>query len=235
MQIATAEAVRDTRYWVTTPDGLESWATVYFDGTARRVDQPIVPQAFLIEQPPASQAKPHFHQVDQFQIFVRGSGQFGKRPVPGPMAHYASAGTPYGPITAGPDGISYLTLRNGRDPGGLYMPESREKLRAFGRRPRAVVSDPIDRCGETVFAVTPDGLGGWLHRISSGREFTARDSTNGAGQYVVVLRGSFTLESGALLSPLSCVFVWPGDPPVTGTASADGADLLQLQFPEASP
>ena len=35
------------------------------------------PQGFLVEQPPGSVTPPHFHEVDQFQVFVGGDGRIG--------------------------------------------------------------------------------------------------------------------------------------------------------------
>src|SRR5688572_26489950 len=39
------------------------------------------PEAFLIEMPAANTILPHFHQVDQYQIFVEGSGLLGRNTI----------------------------------------------------------------------------------------------------------------------------------------------------------
>lgn len=75
------------------------------------------PMAYLVEQAPGSTVDPHFHEVDQFQIFVGGSGQIGTHPLEGVTVHYAGPHSPYGPIAAGPDGVQYVTLRRNWDPG----------------------------------------------------------------------------------------------------------------------
>ena len=36
------------------------------------------PQGFLVNQPPHSVTPPHFHETDQFQVFIEGDGVFGK-------------------------------------------------------------------------------------------------------------------------------------------------------------
>jgi hypothetical protein len=121
---------------VTTEDGLETGVSIYFGVSAadKGVPNPglgkLFPVAYRIEQDPGTQADPHFHQANQFQVFVSGAGFFGKQPVHAVMAQYAQAFTPYGPIVAGPEGLSYLTLRNAWDPGGQFMPAQRELLKA---------------------------------------------------------------------------------------------------------
>src|SRR6201986_2249690 len=51
-------------------------------------------QAFLVEQrAPAVQA--HFHEVDQFQIVVEGSGSLGREPVRVGAVHYTDGYTSY--------------------------------------------------------------------------------------------------------------------------------------------
>lgn len=88
-----------------------------------------LPQGFLVEQPPGSVTKPHFHEVNQFQVFVGGAGRLGKYAA-GPLTvQYAGAHSPYGPIEAGNGGVIYFTLRAAWDPGAKYMPQSRDKLR----------------------------------------------------------------------------------------------------------
>ena len=93
-----------------------------------------LPQGFLVQQPPGSVTKPHFHEVNQFQVFVGGGGKLGKRAA-GPLTvQYAGAHSPYGPIAAGDAGVTYFTLRAAWDPGAKYMPQSRERLRPGPRR-----------------------------------------------------------------------------------------------------
>ena len=99
-----------------------------------------LPQGFLVEQPPGSVTPPHFHETDQFQVFVGGSGRMGKQQANPVAVHYAGGHTPYGPIAAGNDGVQYFTLRRRWDPGAKYMPASRDRLRRGPRRHRLAAS-----------------------------------------------------------------------------------------------
>lgn len=89
------------------------------------------PQAFVVRLgPQADGIRVHFHPVDQFQLVVQGSGQLGGHELRPGSLHYADAFTPYGPITPGPEGIGFFTIRTVTDAGANYMPESRSSLRA---------------------------------------------------------------------------------------------------------
>ena len=124
MDVATWEEAAKTTFRVTTGDGLEADVSRYFGTTAADKNAPapglgvLFPVAYRVHQGPGTVSQPHFHQANQFQVFVEGEGFFGKQPVRAVRAQYAQAFTPYGPIVAGDPGLSYLTLRNGWDPGG---------------------------------------------------------------------------------------------------------------------
>ena len=84
-----------------------------------------------------------FHIVDQFQVFIAGSGTIGRDQVHLVTVHYADHHTGYGPLIAGAQGLSYLTLRSKTDAGLVYLttPNVREKLKPTKRRHR--VSPPV--------------------------------------------------------------------------------------------
>ena len=75
------------------------------DFIGRRAETSDHPLAFLVNGPPAFVIPPHFHEIDQYQIFVGGSATLGKHKVLPGSVHYADAYTPYGPITATEDGV----------------------------------------------------------------------------------------------------------------------------------
>ena len=52
----------------------------YIEGN--EVNDNNLPQGFLVKQPGGSITKPHFHEHNQFQVFVGGSGRFGKTSLP---------------------------------------------------------------------------------------------------------------------------------------------------------
>lgn len=66
-----------------------------------------LPQGFLVEQPPHSVTPPHFHEVNQFQVFGGGGCKIGKHDAAPISVHYANGHTPYGPISAGEDGFDW--------------------------------------------------------------------------------------------------------------------------------
>jgi hypothetical protein len=199
-----------------------------------------LPQGFLVRQPGNTVTRPHFHEHNQFQVFVDGDGRFGKKPARPLTVQYASGHTPYGPIVAGEHGIVYFTLRQRWDPGAKYMPQMRDKLIRGRQRQHLVPDVPLDDTAtlagrtdavlETLIAPAEDGLFAGIARIPPGQSWQAPDAAAGGGQYHVVVGGSAHSE-GKRLSLWSCQFVFPGDAPVTVAAGDDGAQVLVLRFP----
>jgi hypothetical protein len=199
-----------------------------------------LPQGFLVEQPPGSVTLPHFHEVNQFQVFVGGSARLGKH-VAGPLTvQYAGAHSPYGPITAGDAGVTYFTLRAAWDPGAKYMPQSRGRLRPGPRR--QILGMPVTPSGgaalrtlarpETVALIEreADGMAAWLMRLGPGAEMASPDPGDGGGQYRVVIGGALRRD-GEAMPTLSCLYVTPDEPPCAAHAGEAGLELLVLQFP----
>ena len=94
----------------------------------------LAPQSFLVEQDPDSVILPHFHVQNEFQVVVKGSGSIGRHAVRPLTVHYTGAHTGYGPITAGPGGLWYFTLRPAMDQGALFLPEARERMQKVPKR-----------------------------------------------------------------------------------------------------
>jgi hypothetical protein len=237
---AGAEATRK-RY--VTGDGLESSVVRYFGMTASAnpAEPPHVgalyPVAFRVEQDPDTVSEPHFHQANQFQVFVEGDGFLGKTKVGEVTVQYAGAYTPYGPIVAGPRGVAYMTLRNGWDPGALFMPGARDRLKRFAKKPRAIVTSTVvdaepvtGRAREELIAPGPDGLAAACLRLAAGETFTGPDPSSGGGQYWVGLAGA-DINPATPLPRLACLFVGPDERPHAVTAGPAGLQLLVLQFP----
>lgn len=231
--VNSAAAAEATRRRFMTGDGLESSVVRYFGLTASAAPKEppqvgtLYPVAFCVEQDPGTVSEPHFHQANQFQVFVEGGGFLGKAPIRPVTVQFAQAYTPYGPIVAGSEGIAYLTLRNGWDPGALYMPGAREQLKAFEKKPRAVVANADDG---VVIAPEEDGLAAWRHRAAPGASICGPDPGSGGGQYWVCLAGE-DVSPAARMQRLSCLFLSHDEPARTATAGPDGLDMLVLQFP----
>ena len=192
------------------------------EGLVRPGPDEIFPMAFLVEQDPNSTLAAHFHIVDQFQVFSAGSGYLAADPVDSICVQFVGPHTPYGPIKAGPDGISYFTLRNGYDPGARFMPASRTELPPRPRRFRQVVSQTVSKHADcaagTEASVTevitpePDGLGAWYYRIPPGQSFQGPPPSGGRGQHWVVMAGELNQPGEAKLGPNSCVFLTAEEP-----------------------
>src|SRR3954469_18769616 len=101
-QIASLEDVKAKRTFREVEDGRHR---VYrTDFMVAPKDQPELPQAFLIESTPGRVLPTHFHEVDQFQVVVSGSGTLSKHALSTPGVHFARGFTPYGPIRNGAEG-----------------------------------------------------------------------------------------------------------------------------------
>lgn len=198
----------------------------------------VYPMAFLVEQPAGSVVASHFHEANQFQLIVAGSGSLGAHALRPVAVHYSNAFSAYGPITAGEAGLQYLTLRNGYDRGARYLPAAREELRGVRRRFRQATADaappggvPEAASAETLLAEAPDGLGAWRHRLPPGGALQGPDPAGGDGQFWVVTAGALRAADGATLPALSCAFVGPEEPPFAVTAGEAGLEVVVMQYP----
>jgi hypothetical protein len=196
------------------------------------------PQGFLVDQPPGTVTPPHFHESDQFQVFVGGRGRFGKKSVRPVMVQYAGRHTPYGPIRAGSEGVRYYTLRQRWDPGAKYMPAMRHRLVRGQQRQRLstalTVPDPREAgalAAVEALAAEPDGLCATLLLLPPREAATAPDPATGNGQYQVVLAGELVHDHRAYgaLSVRHVACREPAPPPLL--AGAGGLAVLVLQFP----
>jgi hypothetical protein len=203
-------------------------------------DIPEGPQAHVAIQGAATEPiGTHFHGVDQFQVFVRGSGTVGRHQVIEGTAHYADRCTVYGPLRPGPTGLAYLTLRAEHDTGVSFMPAARQKLadalEASGR-------GAADRRNLTVELHAPAGTGTWQDLVEHddglrmsvsvpgpGEEVETL-SVAGAGAYALVLEGSLVTDEGGSAPTGSLRWLPPGSG-VGGRAGPAGARLVLLQFP----
>lgn len=245
---ADAETARHNRR--DTPRG---WTTPFIGGNRYTVKpgDPIPagdalnPVAFLVERGPGGVTHPHFHQADQFQVFVSGYGTLGPHDTGSVAVHYTDAYSAYGPIRAAQEGIAWFTLRNRWDPGAKYMADldSRAELRASrGKHTHWELStEPVPATSEAALKAATaassatiiegeNGLAGWRYTLPPGGALTGPDPAASGGQFWVVLAGTFSAAGSALLGVNSCVFVGPDDGPLAATAGPNGAEVLCLQF-----
>ena len=200
-----------------------------------------LPQGFLVWQPPGSVTLPHFHETNQFQVFVEGHGSMGKHAAQPLTVQYANGHTPYGPITAGPSGVRYFTLRQRWDPGAKYMPGARDKLTKGNQRTRVKAGIAVTEADrrdllnapevETIFEPEADGMAAWIYRFGSGQSVASPAAVATGGQYLVVADGELELN-GQAYEKWSTAFVTQDENPPLLRSGSVGLDLLILQFPE---
>ena len=194
------------------------------------------PQTFLVDMPDeGATVKPHFHDVDQYQVIVRGDGRLGSEPASPIVFHYADAYTPYGPIIAGKDGIAFYTIRAGCAGGYFGMPEARHLIKGKPGRNivgRFMINQPSPSNGNTVDELLMQADEGVLvigRRMGPHAESPGIPLTGGA-QYYLVGTGSLW-DGDRCLPPLSMILVQPGEPAPTLNAGPEGAEILIMQLP----
>ncbi|WP_180899712.1 hypothetical protein [Martelella soudanensis] len=201
-------------------------------------------QAFRIDMSSNMQLDSHFHIVDQFQIFIAGSGVIGRDRADMITAHYADHHTGYGPLVADGNGMSYLTLRSKTDAGlvKLSTPNVREQLKPTKRRHRVsekvVLSIPPvlehreEVTTETVMPEKPgdDGMTVKVYRMGSGMETRAPDTDGTGGYFVIVMNGSL-IHDGAEYEPWSLLWVSKTEAAPVLKAGEKGLEAMVTVFP----
>jgi hypothetical protein len=217
--------------------------------------KPGVPQLLLVEQPvPGSAVLPHYHSTDQFQIFLDGSGKLGRHEVHPISIHYTNRYTGYGPIVAGPSGVSYYVLRPEFDQlvtgQYLHVPELREKLKRQPGRRRSIIVDAVPVktvaelenlsgiAAERVIDCEADqhdpGVFADVVSMGPNASYTAPDPKTGGGQVILVVQGSMS-SSGVSYGVRSAIAVTRDENAVTFSAGDKGLQALVLQYPRRTP
>ena len=193
------------------------------------------PQAFFVDMPgEGSTITPHFHDVDQFQIVVRGGGRIGKKPLYPVTFHYADAYTPYGPIVGGEQGIVFFTLRAACASGYFPMPGSRHLMRARAGRTFSGLFNTVPPPAENEVVREPllstaDGIEVVGLRLGSAA-FAAGEPADSGNQFYLVCSGSLR-HKGAMIGEQSLMLVESGEVAPTLEAGPEGAEVLLLQMP----
>jgi len=240
--VAAEQALKGRRIIKSNGTGEEHWRTDYI-GTRSTGEGSASPQAFLIEMRAHETILPHFHAVDQFQVFVAGSGGLGRNDVPTLAVHYTDHHTGYGPINAGPHGYSYFTLRAKTDPGARYLhrPGYREALKPSRKRHATAAGLTLTTAPvlmqlgamQTEALLTeldaPDGLGAWLHRLGPVTSLHGAHPAASGGQYWLVVNGSLVFQ-GERYAPWSMLYVGAADSALDAEAGPEGLEVLQLQY-----
>jgi hypothetical protein len=188
---------------------------------------------------------PHFHGVTMFQLFVAGSGTIGSRgQVLEPLTvQFKDHHTAYGPVTAGPQGLSFVALRmytGNSQPTYLKDPGARDKLQHSRRRnltagPVKFSVEPVmqsrkETVWETLFEESDDGMAAHVVRLGAGQTAKGPDPKHAGGYYVFVGNGSI-VHGGEDLPLWSMVVVEPTEESFELRAGAKGLEALVLQYP----
>jgi rubredoxin len=235
--VVAFDDVKATRIQRVVDGGKLAWRTNFMIPAS---EEPGEPQAFLAECGAHRVLRTHYHENDQFQIFVSGNGTAGKHPIAPFQVHFARAHTPYGPIVANEEGVAFLTLRTRKDGGAQYLPEKREKLEHIrGRKPWQLTRDVRFPEPSGAFALQPlegmhDDRGLAAHAISvaPNAEALAPSPAGSNGQYVVVLGGS-VVYGGKEHDATTIIYVEPQEASFKLVAGERGLQAVALNFPRA--
>lgn len=244
MQIVSgAEAKRGREYELTRETGRKQWRTQYIGTRTREIG--LEPQAFLAEMGANGLVVPHFHEVNQFQVLIAGSGSLGRSPITTIALHYADNHTAYGPIQAGPAGLSFFTIRAQSDsrPVYLHSPDYKSFLKPSKRRyllatdivlsTEPVLQHRTEVALESLLkdADFSDGLGVYMLRLGADMKAAGPDPKTTSCQYYLVVGGSLEYQD-TTYRPWSLAFVKPDEQPLMACAGPLGLEALVLNFPK---
>ena len=236
--LGSAALAGETRHHRVQDNGFSFHRSEWMQG-GRGAD--LSPTVFLVEQPPNSVLAPHFHMQNQFQVIQAGSGMLGRHAVGPGSVHYAGAFTGYGPLAAGPGGLSYFTIRAVFETGANFLPAARDRMRQGPRRHAqgpAHAPLPLDALRDLastrrVQLIAPQGD---LEACALQLPPFARvepGKPGGSGQFQLVLAGTLETPQGRLQAwesrYLSC-----GEDAAGCAAGASGLHLLVLQMPASA-
>lgn len=227
--------------------GIEHWGSSYFGPRYSTAEIARSPQALVTEMSANETILPHFHPVPQFQLFPAGSGKMGREDIQPLMVQYKDRHSAYGPLVAGPNGCTFIALRNKTgDSAPVYLskPGYKEKLKPSKRRNwisphislstrplmkfrKEVAWEPVFQAERTI----ADELDAKLVRLGAGMSAMGPDPKLGGGYYVFVANGSLD-QDGTELPLWSLVFVEPAENAIEIKAGKNGLEALVLQFPK---
>ena len=202
---------------------------------------PESPTVFLIEQPAGLVLPAHFHQNNQFQLFVEGNGKLGGRRITPVMVHYAGAYTAYGPIVPGEGGLKYFTMRTAYEEGGVmvqgagdrWLPGPRRHATSKVIEPKSAAQlTELSQIHQTeIFDSEVDGYSATALEIPPAAEVLPFSFGKGTSAFLFVMAGSI-INGTDELSPWESLFVGVNDAPVQLVAGSFGAQCLRLIMPD---
>ena len=181
------------------------------------------PQAQRVDMPPDTVAGAHFHDVDQFTVYVGSPGAlFQRKPINQLLVHYTDAYSTYGPFSTSSHPMEYLTLRGRPSKLRAAMPQDRDKLIHKGRRniKIEVELEPSRRLApglseiETLIAPQDDHLAAYCLRAGPNGIVESPDASASFGGYVCVFGGTVRVRDRTY-GRYSLGWIDPADPPIT--------------------
>lgn len=225
--------------------GIPHWGTVFFGPRSSSAPAP-GPQATMSELNPGESLTPHFHGITMFQLFIAGSGTIGKaahrlQPI---TVQFKDHHTAYGPVVAGPQGLSFVALRmvtGNSAPIYLDRPGYREQLKPSKRRnltsaPVGLSIEPVlksrkETVWEPLFDQGDDEMRAQVVRLGANMAVDGPDPRNSAGYYVFVANGSL-MHQGEELPLWSMAVVEPNESAYELRAGDRGLEALVLEYPK---
>jgi rubredoxin len=223
------------------PGGPDRPASTNYPFFRATPEKPDAPTAFLAQYDPGDKSCTHFHQVDQFQILVQGSGTLGRHAVEPYYVHFSRAYTPYGPLHADEKtGWTFMTLRTRYDPGAQRLPGALPTLQEVrDRKPWQVTSMAQFAARDAAVSMLEnedikDDRGLYVRSLSMapGASTVAPSPSGGAGQYIIVVKGTLVHDDRSR-NALTVVFNDPHETPFRIQAGPVGLEALIVNFPRA--
>ena len=239
-----ADALAKRAVVISPGTGYQHWGTVFF-GPRSSNERGVGPQATMSDLDANEAIVPHFHGVTMFQLFVAGSGTIGSRgQVLEPLTvQFKDHHTAYGPVTAGPQGLSFMALRmftGNSAPTYLNSPGAKETLKPSKRRnltskPVKFSVEPVlqarkEVAWESLFDESEDGMSAQVVRLGAGMTVDGPEPGAAGGYYVVVGNGNL-LNGEEELPVWSMVVVEPTEEQFKIRAGDKGLEALVLQYP----
>jgi len=241
-----AEALSRRRVVKSPGTGIEHWGTEFF-GPRSSTTVAAGPQATMSEMNAHETIVPHFHGITQFQIFAAGHGKIGRggdtlQPL---TLQYKDHHTAYGPVVAGPQGLTFMALRiKTGDSAPVYLdkPGYRDKLRPSKKRnlispPVGLSIEPVLRsrqeaAWEPLFAAhdIKDEMAAHMLRLGAGMAVDGPNPKKSGGYYVFVANGSL-VWAGKDFARWSMLVVEPNEDAIEIRAGGQGLEALIMQFP----
>ncbi len=245
--MSSTEALQKRMSFPSPGTGIIHWGTVFF-GPRSSTSKAPGPQATMTDMSPNETIVPHFHGITQFQLFPAGSGKMGKagaelRPL---TVQYKDRHTAYGPVVAGPQGLSFMALRiKTGDSAPVYLdkPGYREKLQPSKRR--NWISEPVDlstapvmehraeAAWEPLFDAEKidDEMAAHMLRLGANMSTLGPEPATSGGYYVFVANGT-ALHDNEELPLWSMIAVESSEEKFVIRAGSKGLEALVLQYPK---